>query len=148
MPGTSWLRQLQLENCPGENRGKLCRRTDGPNRTGRTDRQQSKICISGWNIRLYLHDIHQYGQAGCDQHDLRIHLVVAADESSDGQPNEDARDDPDHEDGGHGANNLSPIPAEGHPVKDKSEWSLINVGAGEDNEAAMETSEKFPLATR
>ncbi|EDX05109.1 GD23998 [Drosophila simulans] len=71
----------------------------------------------------------QRGQAGCDQHDLRIHLVVAADESSDGQPDEDARDDPDHEDGGHGANNLSAIPAEGHPVKDKSEWSLINVGA-------------------
>ncbi|EDW51810.1 GM15971 [Drosophila sechellia] len=67
--------------------------------------------------------------AGCDQHDLRIHLVVAADESSDGQPDEDARDDPDHEDGGHGANNLSAIPAEGHPVKDKSECSLINVGA-------------------
>jgi len=101
--------------------GKLPRGKQGTKLCSRTgDVRQSKICISGEKYYFsYSHDIHQYGQARSDQHDLGIHLVVAANESSDGQPDEDARDDPDHEDGGHGSNNLGPIPAEGHPVKDR-----------------------------
>jgi len=102
-----------LENCPGENRGQnfaVARATFGNQRSA----YQGKNTIFS-----YSHDVYQYGQARSDQHDLGIHLVVAANESSDGQPDEDARDDPDHEDGGHGSNNLGPIPAEGHPVKDR-----------------------------
>lgn len=96
----------------------------GTDRTDRRDsyssRQLNKIYIHiQHRYERYLHDINQNCQSRCDQHDLGIDLIVSADKSTDCQPNQYARYDPDHKDGGHGANYLGPVPAKRHAVKQR-----------------------------
>ena len=46
---------------------------------------------------LHSHDIEDDGEAGSDEHDGGVDLVVAGDDAQHGQVDEHRRDDPDHQ---------------------------------------------------